>query len=227
MSEIIIFRKMMSRPMHFKEIGKTILLCSHSQYHVGELCERAIWLEKGRIRKDDAAPEVLSEYIAYLENRQYEKRSGMSHPESNLSHPPEVIVEKIFLTDREGAVLNQIEKFQTVVLKIQTRTSGEPFTGHMGVAIKKPDTQVIFATTTKESGQEAIRFSGRQTIEFVMPSIPLMSGAYQMGAVVTDIHALHPIHDNLSGIITVTSRRPELGMYWIDHKWRLPSSATA
>lgn len=44
--------------------GTTILFVSHSAAQVQKVCQRAIWLEKGRIRMNGTAQEVCREYAA-------------------------------------------------------------------------------------------------------------------------------------------------------------------
>jgi ABC-type polysaccharide/polyol phosphate transport system ATPase subunit len=48
----------------FKAQGKTLLFVSHSGPQVRELCDRALWLEHGRILLDGPAAEVLDAYSA-------------------------------------------------------------------------------------------------------------------------------------------------------------------
>ena len=50
----------------FHERGKTILLVSHSASDVVQLCQRAIWLDDGRIRKTGPAKSVVEEYSAWM-----------------------------------------------------------------------------------------------------------------------------------------------------------------
>ena len=48
----------------FRRQGKTLLFVSHSPGAVESLCQRAVWLEMGRVRRDGQAAEVVSEYTA-------------------------------------------------------------------------------------------------------------------------------------------------------------------
>lgn len=57
-------RKSFDRVMGLRDAGTTILFCSHAMYHVHALCERAIWLEAGRIRMIDKATRVIAAYEA-------------------------------------------------------------------------------------------------------------------------------------------------------------------
>ena len=55
-------KKCMDRITEFRRQGKTLLFVSHSPGAVETLCQRAVWLEMGRVRRDGPAGEVVAEY---------------------------------------------------------------------------------------------------------------------------------------------------------------------
>jgi lipopolysaccharide transport system ATP-binding protein len=46
--------------------GATIVLVSHNDKAIHDICRRAIWLEKGAIRMNGPAPDVVEQYIRFL-----------------------------------------------------------------------------------------------------------------------------------------------------------------
>jgi lipopolysaccharide transport system ATP-binding protein len=56
--------KCLRRIESFRNEGGTILFVSHDMQAVRDLCERAIWLDHGRVQMDGAAPEVVANYLA-------------------------------------------------------------------------------------------------------------------------------------------------------------------
>ena len=60
-------RKSFDRIMQLKERGATILFCSHSIYQVEALCQRVLWLDKGRVRALGESAAVCQQYNEYLE----------------------------------------------------------------------------------------------------------------------------------------------------------------
>ena len=59
--------KSFARLLEFKREGKTIFVVSHDLKAVKGLCERAIWLDRGRMVKDGDSGEVVSTYRAAVE----------------------------------------------------------------------------------------------------------------------------------------------------------------
>ena len=59
--------KSFDRLLDFKREGRTIFVVSHNLDAVKQLCERAIWLDRGRIIKDTDSAEVVTKYRAAVE----------------------------------------------------------------------------------------------------------------------------------------------------------------
>lgn len=58
-----------ARTQAFFESGKTVVLVSHNMGHIGNLCDRAIYLRKGQIVRDGPAPSVIEAYLADAQPR--------------------------------------------------------------------------------------------------------------------------------------------------------------
>jgi ABC-type polysaccharide/polyol phosphate transport system ATPase subunit len=54
--------KALEKIRSFQQAGKTVLLASHSSELMTKLCERALWLDRGRIMMSGASREVLAAY---------------------------------------------------------------------------------------------------------------------------------------------------------------------
>ena len=59
-------KKCVERIEQFRRNGCTILFCSHSLYHVRQLCDAALWLDKGTQRAFGPTDEVLGAYEAFV-----------------------------------------------------------------------------------------------------------------------------------------------------------------
>lgn len=212
-------KKCVDRMMRFREEGKTILFCSHSMYLVKELCDQTLWLNNGCMQAFGDSAEVISAYLAYLEAEQADTElSSPSKAAQSIS--PEVVIDSITMTDTDGNAIKKVDLFQSVVIRITTKRMGGPIEGHLGIAIIKPDGQLVFGTTTKESGLAAISFEGEQITELVIPSLPLLSGTYAIKGLSVDNFSLCVYHEVISDTFTISSDKPQLGVLWIEHEWR-------
>ena len=55
-------KKSYNKILEFKQKGITMVLVSHDLENIKKLCDRAIWLEDGKIKKDGNPDEVVEEY---------------------------------------------------------------------------------------------------------------------------------------------------------------------
>jgi len=56
-------RRCLGRMEDLSESGRTVIFVSHQMQAVAQLCDRAIWLDKGEVLNDGAAAEVVAEYL--------------------------------------------------------------------------------------------------------------------------------------------------------------------
>jgi len=59
-------KKCVDRIAEFRAADCTILFCSHSLYHVRTLCDRALWLHKGRVKRLGDTDSVLAAYDTHV-----------------------------------------------------------------------------------------------------------------------------------------------------------------
>ncbi len=59
-------KKCVQRIDAFRKNGCTVLFCSHSLYHVRQLCDRVLWLDKGSIRGLGDTESVLANYETHV-----------------------------------------------------------------------------------------------------------------------------------------------------------------
>ena len=55
--------KCFAKLQELKKNGKTIVIVSHSLDSIKKLCDRAIWIYDGEVKKDGQTKEVIDEYL--------------------------------------------------------------------------------------------------------------------------------------------------------------------
>lgn len=80
-------KKCIARIALFRENGCTILFCSHSLYHVRQLCDRVLWLNRGEVKGLGHTEAVLSAYETHV--RLQDAKPQTPDPELALGLSPE------------------------------------------------------------------------------------------------------------------------------------------
>lgn len=216
-------QKCIKRMIGFRDARRTIILCSHSMYHIGELCTNTLWLQQGRLRSAGKTAKVTADYLAHLEAKTEANGGPGARGHSGGSPLPEIVIEEVSILNDQRIPMLHVRQFETMVIQVKTRRSGPPLKGHMAIGIGPSDRDLVFDTTTKLSGDREIEFTGEQVTELVIPSIPIQ-GKYRVKVRVGDEFALRAIDQRSSEPFLIESDRPEIGVLWMAHQWRLPGT---
>jgi lipopolysaccharide transport system ATP-binding protein len=196
----------------FLDGGGTLLLCSHSMYHVQKLCRNALWLKDGRVQRYGSAADVAQAYLAYHE----EKSAGAKAPATPAAAAAAGMYAITSLALDPGETIAQGE---TLVVR------GEAFTpdGRVPVVlvgvVRADGTPVYGVATDMDAVPPRPVAADRFAFELVLPEIALLPGKYVVRA-----HALDPegvrLFDNVERPFVVTGATRELGFVRLAHRWR-------
>ena len=190
--------------------GGTLLLCSHSMYHVQKLCTHALWLKDGCVERYGAAADVTQAYLAYHEEKEargkrplaldHAAASGVYAIEA-LTVEPDMLAQGATLTVR-GSVFSPDDRTPVVLVGI-VRADGTPVYG-VASDLENVSPQRIAAN--------------RHTFSLTFPDLALLPGRYVVRA-----HALDPegvrLFDHVEHTIDITGGTRELGFVRLPHRW--------
>lgn len=211
-------KKCIDRMTQFRERGKTIVFCSHSLYHVQELCQKTIWLQSGAVRSAGNTGKVLNEYQNYLREKDFAK---IEVAESAVELESPVQIQEMSLFDTEGQNIDSIRTFQPLYLKIVLRCVGTSIRGHLGFALIRNDEEVCFGTATHFDHYEPVQLYDGMEVKIFFPSFTLLNGIYYFRVAVADDTGLHPYHTVSSPPFSVETQMKELGISYVEHSWKI------
>lgn len=214
-------KKCIDKMMDFRDKGKTIIFCSHSMYHVQELCSRTMWIDKGEIRVIGETSRVINKYINY----EREKTSAIKKkPAGIIENQQEQDIKAIKIADakilnRNGLETEVFKSLEPVEISFRINCYRDGLKGHIGFAIVRNDEEMCFGTMTNFDKIGPIPFRDGQEFRIRIKSLPLLSGLYALTIAVADEFALHPYDIRKVGTFAVESNGKELGMTYMEHEW--------
>lgn len=227
-------KKSMDRMMAFKDQGKALIFCSHSLYHVKELCERAIWLDKGIVRMQGSSTEVIDFYNDHV--RQQNRVSvAVSASTSTLNPtPPEddgtltaYLTEASLLDvsfDTHGKPLYRTGDRFAVKVLAQVQASIALDDVHIGIIIKRNDGVQCFGVSTVLDGKLLFPMAERQFgVVYEIPHLTLLSGIYSLEIWLIDATSAH-VYDSIQSCCEFRVSQPntEVGVAYFEHQWLAP-----
>jgi ABC-type polysaccharide/polyol phosphate transport system ATPase subunit len=106
-------RRCLGRMEDLQRSGRTVVFVSHDLGAVGRLCERALWLDQGRVRFDGPTHEALRRYFEAVGRIDAGRVELKTDP-----HLP-VALTSVWLTDQDGVPITGPTRLDTVVLRLR------------------------------------------------------------------------------------------------------------
>lgn len=186
--------------------GGTLMLVSHSMYHVQKLCRRAVWIQRGRIEAIGDVHEVTQRYLAWQETRIAADSAAAQQGASGLEFQTRTLAVNGV---GEGSPLS-IDAGGTieVVARVRSSSGRVPV---LGVGIVRGDGAPVYGVTSEMDGA-APRREGADGYRFVLrfPALALLPGTYTVRAHAMDPEALR-LFDTVEQPFTVPAAAANWG----------------
>ena len=191
--------------------GGTLLLCSHSMYHVQKLCRSALWLKDGRVERYGAAADVTQAYLAYHE----EKSAGAKRPMAAASAAAAGVYAIQRLELSPGDTIAQSAELR-VAVDVYSPDGRAPV---VLIGIVRADGTPVYGVATDMDGVAPQRIADdRYAFALTLPQIELLPGKYFVR-----VHALDPegvrLFDHVERPLVVTGETREMGLVRLEHRW--------
>ncbi|MEX2470510.1 MAG: polysaccharide ABC transporter ATP-binding protein [Pseudohongiellaceae bacterium] len=153
-------KKCVQRMNEFREQRKTMVFCSHSMFHVQELCDTAIWLDQGRIREIGDSDSVVGHYEDFCNSkktyhniREDLPANGEQTKDQQSGQPlQDCRITALSVRSPDGEELNSLTPLSDVRLEMEVEVLADEIEGHFGFAFMKSAEEPVasFLTTNSE-----------------------------------------------------------------------------
>jgi lipopolysaccharide transport system ATP-binding protein len=171
-------RKCMEFARQLEQNGSTILFVSHNMFSIRTMCQRVIYLKRGRIIYDGPTDEGLS---------LYERESELA-PASWFNTPadPRLVITAIDLCGEDGERRTIFDFGERLRIRIGYRASRTVEGPHFLCSIKRSDQVLCCNFSTHSDKLDLPRISGEGVIELLTPPLKLVSDRYAVSIAVRE-----------------------------------------
>lgn len=217
-------KKCVERIEQFRQNGCTILFCSHSLYHVRQLCDVALWLEQGQAKAFGQTESVLASYEASL------RADGSSAAASaSASVGPCGAADTGETTDARLLSVNVANLNNdappllcatdlVVTIRAESPTAEPP---SIGLMLEQAHGVGITSMASHAEGATPRRLpSGLWEITLTFPDLPLHTGEYMLSAYLFDTKGLVVCDEWRNCVhfkLTYPTQTP--GLVRLPHRW--------
>lgn len=200
----------------YREQGGTLLLCSHSMYHVQKLCQHAVWIDGGRVRMHDSAAEVTRAYLAW-----HEEKSRPSAPSADAKPSGLYLVKQMLLNGLDPVEPLNLQMGDSLTVS-GTVHSPDGRVPNVAVGLARADGTPIYGLVSDMDGF-ALRARGDGLFDYALrfDALPLLPGRY-----VAKTHAMDPeglrLFDHVERSFDIQGSAREMGYVRLPHHWFYP-----
>jgi ABC-2 type transport system ATP-binding protein len=212
-----------------RAMGKTIVVVSHSLPSVRGLCDSVVWLDKGSVKRQGDAGEVIDAYMGMS----YDSRAGDESGIGARWGSGEIEITRIELLDVSHQPTSKVKTGDSLTLRVHF-DAREPIARPVfGIGIHRIDGVHLTAPNSREAGVVPDLVEGVGHVDVSFDRLMLLPGTYDVSASIVDYAILHTFdfrqrafrfdvlpgnpHETFGGVVS-------LGGRWrIDHVSDTPS----
>lgn len=193
--------------------GGSLLLVSHSMYHVQKLCQRALWLQHGRVEALGEVHAVTQRYLAWHEAQQRAQQPQQVPASGDYA------IESVSVNDSEAEVPALLPMGGR--LRVDIRVRGHDARAPVVlIGLVRADGTPVYGVSSEMDGADALALgAGRFAYRLVFEAIALLPGSYQLR-----VHPLDPeglrLFDTVERSIVVLGEAREFGLVRLAHAWQ-------
>jgi ABC-2 type transport system ATP-binding protein len=202
---------------NFRERGKTIILVSHGLSDVASVCDTAMWLDKGVVKKFGKAVDVVNDYNAA-------SHGGTSVAGSDMGKrwgTGEIRITDVYVADEHGRRAEVVDSGRAVTFNCTFDSTIETPSACFSWGISDIHGDVLWGTNSRLHGMPIAVRRGPGTNTLTIPSLQLLGGTYHLSVAVANETNTHE-YDHLQNAHRFEVRQQsvqELGVVRMDSRW--------
>jgi lipopolysaccharide transport system ATP-binding protein len=220
--------KCLDRIADLRGSGVTIILVSHDLVSIQSLCDRAIWLEQGRIRMQGDPVDVVMAYVSSIAEKEAAKNASRFRAVNDGGRwgTGRVRITQVELLGANGQPGEVFETGQPLEIRLYYHAPEPVEEPVFGLAVHHQNRAHLCGPNTQVGGLTIPQVQGEGVISYHVPRLNLLEGAYLISASVVNKTntEVYDYHDRLYVLQVYRGTCRELyGMITLNGVWNLES----
>jgi ABC-type polysaccharide/polyol phosphate transport system ATPase subunit len=169
----------------FKRNGGTIVLVSHALDQIRQVCDRAIWINKGEVQVDAPSATSINAYLADVHSTEPDEKRRARWGSG------EVWVESVEVLDSVGHATESVCSGQPFAIRIHVKSKQKVEGMVVCMHIETPDGTRVWSTNTAMHGVEGLTVEHPLAVTFSSESMPLLAGRFDLTVGLADDSLVH------------------------------------
>ena len=222
-------KKCVQRIEAFRSKGCTVLFCSHSLYHVRQLCDQALWLDHGTVRGLGDTDAVLAAYETHVRLQDAAKAphgSSLSPAPTGQDASVAAEVQSLANSGKRAGLVDAVMdvRGEDLVVKVTAASHSDEIPS-FGVMLEQFQGVGITSVATHAEGAKPLAIETKDgwttwQVTLTFQNLPLHSGHYCLSFYLFDAQGL-VVYDEWKDHIDFQWASPSLtpGLVRLPHRW--------
>ena len=227
-------KKCVQRMNDFKEQSKTLVFCSHSMFHVQELCEKAIWLHEGQIREIGDSDSVVGHYEDFCNSKKVyntisddpSQDTAAGLETESPAKVPDCKINALNVLSDDGEKTTSLAPLGKYTLEMEVEVLKDNIEGNFGFAFMKSAEEPVasFLTTDiREIEKGPFNKGEKFTVSLSLSGLPMRVGEFYILGGLADKSGLLWYERKFSKLFHVEANKG-VGPLIMDSKWTVKKS---
>ncbi|TMC42466.1 MAG: ABC transporter ATP-binding protein [Chloroflexi bacterium] len=201
----------------FRAAKKTIVLVSHDLGAVARLCERAVWLDAGRVGAEGSPHEVIDAYHQKVGEKEQRERAARGEIGARWGSK-EIEITSARVLGRDGAERVVLQSGEPAAIEIGYRNPKGVSDAVFGVYLYRDDGIGVFGTNTLIDGV-TVPVKAEGIVRFAIQGIELLPGGFDVDIGITDAQDRAYDYHQKGVQFRVIGTSREIGVARLGHRW--------
>ena len=229
-------RKCVERMNEFRAEQKTMVLCSHSMFHIQELCDTAIWIDKGKIREIGDSDKVVGHYEDFCNSKKSYNTIRDDLPDELEQQAAEdepalqdCRINSLAIKDMDGNEIDQLDALSDIRLEMEVEVLKDGIMGNFGFAFMKSAEEPLASFLTPDVGgveKGPFRKGDCFTVSLVVKSLAMRVGEFYVLCGLADESGLLWYETKFSKLLTVKANKG-VGPIIMKSTWHMSKKSKA
>ena len=222
-------KKCIERIQSFREAGCAILFCSHSMYHIRQLCDVAMWLDKGQVMAFGETEGVVSAYEAHSRAQDAATQAlpagtaGAAAPMAPVTAAVAPVAGAEIVSFEVASLSNDpvpLLLSPDLVVTMTARVPGDEVPNFSLMLEQLKGTGITVVGTHTDGVRPVRQADGLWRIRLTFPALPLNSGEYVLSPYLFDSSGL-VVYEERLGYFPFRVEYPNIwpGLVRLPHHW--------
>lgn len=231
--------KCLDKIQKFRKQNKTIVLVSHDLGMVERMCDRVILLEKGKIKQEGKAREVVKSYYEKIIGKKLELIKKYGEVETQVIPTKrkgfrigtgEIKLTKVRVLNKEGNEQYFFKTGDTMIIEIDYEAYRPIDNPCFGIGIATEEWIYVHGTNTLIKHIQTGTIKGKGRIRITYPELNVLSGKYLITVgVFRDPHCEETAYDYHAGMYSIyvsAGEKEDEGLFYLPQSWEFIADKT-